>query len=58
MFVYIHRAGQLDMSTALSLTDYLDKEREYVPWSSAFAHLGFIGKMLSMRPSYENYKVS
>jgi len=50
------RAGQLGMSTALGLTAYLDKEREYVPWSSALSHLGFIGSMLSMRPSYGNYR--
>lgn len=50
------RAGQLGMSTALGLTDYLDKEREYIPWSSALSHLGFIGSMLSMRPSYGNYR--
>ena len=52
------RAGQLDMSTALGLTNYLDKEREYVPWSSALGHLGFIGSMLTMRPSYGFYRVS
>lgn len=52
-----NRAGQLGMSTALGLTAYLDKEREYVPWSSALSHLGFIGSMLSMRPSYGNYRV-
>lgn len=46
------------MSTALGLTAYLDKEREYVPWSSALSHLGFIGSMLSMRPSYGFYRVS
>lgn len=56
--MFIHRAGQLDMSTALGLTAYLDKEREYVPWSSALSHLGFIGSMLSMRPSYGFYRVS
>lgn len=50
------RAGQLDMSTALGLTNYLDKEREYVPWSSALGHLGFIGSMLTMRPSYGFYR--
>lgn len=58
MFVNLHRAGQVDMSTALRLTNYLDKEREYVPWSSALGHLGFIGSMLSMRPSYGYYRVS
>lgn len=56
--MFIHRAGQLDMSTALGLTAYLDREREYVPWSSALSHLGFIGSMLSMRPSYGFYRVS
>lgn len=54
----INRAGELDMSTALGLTAYLDKEREYVPWTSALGHLGFIGSMLSMRPSYGFYRVS
>ena len=58
LFLFVLRAGQLDMSTALGLTNYLDKEREYVPWSSALGHLGFIGSMLSMRPSYGFYRVS
>lgn len=58
LLVFVLRAGQLDMSTALGLTNYLDKEREYVPWSSALGHLGFIGSMLSMRPSYGYYRVS
>ena len=58
VLVFVLRAGQLDMSTALGLTNYLDKEREYVPWSSALGHLGFIGSMLSMRPSYGYYRVS
>ena len=58
LFVFARRAGQVQMSTALGLTAYLDKEREYVPWSSALSHLGFIGSMLSMRPSYGNYRVS
>ena len=52
------RAGELNMSTALSLTAYLNQEREYVPWSSALSHLAFIGSMLSMEPSYMYYRVS
>ena len=46
------------MSTALSLTAYLEKEREYIPWSTALGHLGFIGSMLSMRSSYGDYEVN
>ena len=57
-YSYFHRAGQLDMSTALSLTAYLEKEREYIPWSTALGHLGFIGSMLSMRSSYGDYEVN
>ena len=55
---FTHRAGLLPLTTALGLTSYLDKERDYVPWSSAFSALGFIGGQLSMKSSYGLYSVS
>ena len=52
------RAGLVRLTTALGLTSYLDKEREYVPWSSALSSLAFIGSQLSLKPSYGLYSVS
>ena len=45
------------MEIALQTIDYLDKEREYVPWVAAMAELGYVGSMLECRPLYGAYNV-
>ena len=48
----------LDLTTALQFTEYLDKEREYIPWTTALSGLSYIGAMLTLTPSYGDYSVS
>lgn len=40
------RYGNLDYSTALSLTKYLPNESDYVPWLSAANNLNYLTKQL------------
>ncbi|XP_072021037.1 aminopeptidase N-like isoform X2 [Amphiura filiformis] len=46
------RAGEIDQITALNLTAYLDKEREYLPWDSALTVVNYIRDMYSRHPGY------
>lgn len=52
------RAGILNVSVALDLSDYLTAETDYVPWVTALGNLAYIGKLLEDKSSYENYSVS
>ena len=57
---HLARAGLLPMTVPLKLTQYLNKEKEYFPWSSALGSLAYIGSMISMEESfglYEKYLV-
>lgn len=45
------------MTIPLKLTQYLNKEREYFPWSSALNALLYIGEMMSITESYGLYEV-
>ncbi|XP_028406137.1 endoplasmic reticulum aminopeptidase 1-like [Dendronephthya gigantea] len=57
---HLARAGLLPMTIPLKLTQYLNKEKEYFPWSSALGNLAYIGSMISMTETYglyENYLV-
>ncbi|XP_060566248.1 aminopeptidase N-like [Ruditapes philippinarum] len=49
------RSGDLDMSLALRTTEYLNKEREWIPWSAASSQLGFVGSMLERHPLYGSF---
>ncbi|GFO47453.1 aminopeptidase n [Plakobranchus ocellatus] len=42
------KSGHLDLGTAMQTVEYLDKERDYVPWSTAVSSLDYIDKMLSL----------
>ena len=46
------------MTVPLKLTQYLNKEKEYFPWSSALSSLAYIGSMISMKESFGLYEVS
>ena len=51
-----HWSGMLDYQTALSLTAYLSKETEYIPWSAALSGLSYVNKMLKRTPAYGDFK--
>lgn len=45
------------MSIALRTTEYLNKEREWIPWSAAGSQLGYVGTMLERHPLYGSFTV-
>jgi len=50
------KTGHLDYKTALSLTGYLHKEIDYIPWTSALTGISYIDKMLKRTPAYGEFK--
>jgi len=50
------KSDLLDYETALSVTGYLSKEVEYVPWASALTGLSYINKMMKRTPAYGDFK--
>ena len=51
------KAGYLDYELVLELTQYLDKETEHVPWSTAISGFGYIKRMLGRTPAYRALRV-
>jgi len=50
------KSGLLDYDTALSVTGYLSKEVEYIPWASALSGLKYVNKMLKRTAAYGEFK--
>ena len=50
------RAGQLDYTIPLSLTEYLAHEDDYIPWSTTFRALGYINSMIYRSAGYGDYR--
>lgn len=50
-------AGQLDTTIALRLCAYLVHETEYAPWRAAISWIRRLDDLLSLTPSYKQYKV-
>ena len=51
------RAGELDYDTALSVTRYLHREVDFIPWYSALTNLAYLKRRLTGTENYENFKV-
>ena len=51
-------AGLLDLTVALNLSQYLLKEKEYVPWDAALAWLYKLAGRLAFSGVYGNFEVS
>jgi len=54
--INLAKSGHLDYQTALSVTGYLSKEVEYVPWVSALNGLSYINTMLKRTSAYGEFK--
>jgi hypothetical protein len=52
------RAGVVIYSTALDLTTYLERETDFIPWTSYFRALTFLNTRLTGTKDYENFKVT
>ena len=59
MKCFLHfRAGKLDYKIALSATQYLHKEKNYVVWRVALSNLNYLNKVLSAKATYALFRVS
>ena len=50
------RSGLLSYDIALGVTSYLNKEKEYIPWSAALGGMRYIRDMLKRTPAYGPFK--
>ncbi|XP_046856975.1 aminopeptidase N-like [Xenia sp. Carnegie-2017] len=50
------RAGKVNYTTALDMSLYLHREKDYVPWRAAMLSLSYIGARLSMTSYYGLYQ--
>jgi len=50
------KSGLLEYRTALSLTNFLSREDEYVPWAAALSGLSHLNKMLKRTAAYGEFK--
>lgn len=51
------KTGRLDYSVVFELINYLENEREFVPWASAFKGLEFVHRMTAASASYHHLQV-
>ena len=58
IFFLSYRAGKVNYTTALDMSLYLHREKDYVPWRAAMLSLSYIGARLSMTSYYGLYQVS
>jgi len=49
--------GDLDYSTVFELTEYLEKEQDYLPWNAALESFAYVKSMMISTSHYELYKV-
>ena len=53
----IARGNLLSYSQALDMTQYLAKERDYVPWHASLTALSYLDSMLYSSETFTNWKV-
>lgn len=51
------RANLLDYDIVLNLTQYLERESEYLPWSTTFSSISYISEMMARSSGYGLLKV-
>jgi len=54
----VFSSGDLDVTIALQLSEYLVNETEYVPWRIGLEGLRYIGGLLETHPDYMYFKVN
>ena len=52
------RGGYLSYDTVLTLTLYLDKEMQYLPWDSAYSVFTYITDMFEFGGDFATWRVS
>ena len=53
----ICRAGLVDQLIGMQMTEYLDREREYVVWTTAVNSISYVSTMLDRSPGYGHLEV-
>lgn len=56
--LYLAWTGEQNYDIAMQLLEYLRREREYLPWKSAFENLKRIKNIIGQTPNFEFFKVS
>ncbi|XP_030371519.1 aminopeptidase N-like [Scaptodrosophila lebanonensis] len=54
--LYLAWTGEQDYEIAMRLIEYLQREREYLPWKSAFENLKRVGRIVRQTPDFEFFK--
>ncbi|XP_065722166.2 aminopeptidase Ey isoform X2 [Drosophila suzukii] len=54
--LYLAWTGEQDYETALQVTDYLQRERDLLPWTSAFNNLKLLNRILRQTPNFGFFK--
>ncbi|XP_037727912.1 aminopeptidase Ey-like [Drosophila subpulchrella] len=54
--LYFAWTGEQDYETALQVTDYLQRERDLLPWRSAFNNLKLLNRILRQTPNFLFFK--
>ncbi|KAH8358907.1 hypothetical protein KR093_003226 [Drosophila rubida] len=54
--LYLAWTGEQDYEIAMRLVEYLQRERQYLPWKSAFENLKLIKNIIRQTPNYEFFK--
>ncbi|XP_016952748.1 aminopeptidase N [Drosophila biarmipes] len=54
--LYLAWTGEQDYETALQVTDYLQRERDLLPWRSAFNNLKLLNRILRQTPNFVFFK--
>ena len=52
------KTGDVDYSVPFRVIQYLEREREYLPWKTALSNLAHVDKMLRFYPLYSSFRVS
>lgn len=50
------KTGDIDYSIAFRVIQYLEKEKEYLPWKTALSNLAHVDKMLRFYPLYSSFR--
>lgn len=51
------QAGLLNYEIVFGLTEYLERETEYLPWDATLSSLGYVAGIMSRTSSYGLFKV-
>lgn len=58
MYVFPLRSGELPLTIALKILQYIKNERSYVPFSKLMKEVQFMDKLLKNQPVYGKFQVS